>query len=311
MCYTLAMSSIVVLLLPLFGLIVIGYVAGRLGIAQTKWISVLNLFSYHIAFPALIFKSLAFTKTTDTLLAIFGVQVLFAVVMLLGVHWLTKLLRLSVENRNAYTIGLYFSMSGYVGIAALQAVFGDAAAAEGTAVVGAMLAVTLSLGIVILELSKSRIPKPKKIMSDIVWNPLIWATMVGGLIGFIHLPFPEPFTQLITMLAATASPAVLVGLGIFIASNHPKRSALEHAVALSSLKVIVIPLILFGLIWLIPNNDWLRTTFIQAVMPVAITSFALAEIYPMNKPVISSSIVFSTLLTAVALPIAMWAANFL
>lgn len=301
------MVSIVFILLPLFGLIGIGYVAGHKKIAKPDWVSVLNLFGFYIAFPALIFKSLAFA---DISLQLHGMILLLQLGIATGIMLLTygigTWLGLNKADRNTYTIGLYFSNAGYIGISALQLVFGDAAAAEGAVIVSAMIVVTLTLGIGLLEASKHRAVRLKPILLGIARNPLIWATLVGFVVGFSSLELPTVIVQFVELLAATASPTVLVALGIFMAFNRPKQHALRQASVLAIGKVVIIPAILGATVWLLPNSDWLDTTFIQSVMPVAITAFALSEIYPMNRPVISSSIVISVLLSFVTIPLAMW-----
>ncbi|EKD78677.1 MAG: hypothetical protein ACD_41C00299G0002 [uncultured bacterium] len=306
------MLSIVFLLLPLFGLIGIGYLAGHHKIAKLTWVSVLNLFGFYIAFPALIFKSLAFA---DISLQLHGTILLLQLGLAAGIMLLTygicTWLGLSKADRNTFTIGLYFSNAGYIGISALQLVFGDAAAAEGAVIVSAMIVVTLTLGIGLLEASKHRTIHVTNILRGIIRNPLIWATLAGFAIGFSDVTLPSAVVQFVELLAATASPTVLVALGIFMAFNHPKNHALRQASVLAIGKVVVIPALLGVIMWLLPNSHWLDTTFIQSVMPVAITAFALSEIYPMNRSVVSSAIVFSVLLSFVTIPLAMWLAPLL
>lgn len=303
------MLSIINLLLPLFSLILIGYLAGRSKIAQLSWVSTLNLFSYYIAFPALIFKSLAFTNL-DLLQqgAIVGVQLIYGIGIILLTSLVCRWLGMNRADRNTYTIGIYFSLAGYIGIPAIQLVFGDTAAAEAALIVAVMIAVTLSLGVGLLEASRSQRVRFGKIFRSIATNPLMIATALGLILGSTPLAVPGPLEQLINMLAATASPAVLVALGIFIAWNHPKRHALRIAMKLSTFKLIIVPAVIGTIIYFVPNNHWLETTFIQACMPVAITTFALAEIYPMDKQAVSSAIVISTLFSALIIPLAIWLA---
>ncbi len=303
------MLAIISLLIPLFGLIVVGYLAGRTNIAKLSWVSTLNLFSYYVAFPALILKSLAFIQLDiQQQGAIVLVQTLMGCGLILCTYYIGRWLGLPRTDRNTYMIGIYFSLAGYIGIPALQMVFGDTAAAEGTVIVAVMIAITLTLGVGLLEASRSRRVRIQKIIFTVLKNPLMIATAIGLLVGSIGLPIPTPIAQLISMVAAAASPTVLVALGIFIAWNHPKRHALRIALKLTVLKLLLIPTAMGVLIWLLPNSHWLDTTFIQTCMPVAITTFALAEIYPMDKQAVSSSIVVSTILSAIIIPLAMWLA---
>ncbi|MBI4407692.1 MAG: AEC family transporter [Candidatus Kerfeldbacteria bacterium] len=306
------MWSIITLLLPLFALIALGYLAGYTKIAKLSWVSVLNLFGFYIAFPALIFKSLAFA---DISLQLHGTILLLQVAIAVGVMGLVygvcTWLGLSKANRNTFTIGLYFSNAGYIGISALQLVYGDAAAAEGAVIVSAMILITLTFGIGLLEASKHRTIHAVSILRGIAKNPLMWATLIGFAVGFSDLTLPQPVVQFTELLAATASPTVLVALGIFIALNHPKKQAVQLASVLALGKVVMIPAVIAIVMLMLPDSHWLDTTFIQSVMPVALTAFALSEIYPMNREVVSSSIVLSVLLSFITIPLAMWLAPLL
>ncbi len=303
------MFAIINLLLPLFGLIAVGYIAGRTKVAQLSWVATLNLFSYYIAFPALILKSLAFTDLDISKQGpIVLVQIAYGVGIILLTHAICKWRGLNRADTNTYTIGVYFSLAGYIGIPALQFVFGDTAAAEGSLIVAIMIAVTLTLGIGILESSRSKKINVRKIILATLKNPLMIATAIGLILGSTTLALPDALKQLIILIAAAASPTVLVALGIFIAWNHPKRHAMRIASKLTALKLLIVPGVIGGIVWLLPNSHWLDTTFIQACMPVAITTFALAEIYPMDKQAVSSTIVLSTLVSAIVLPLAIWLA---
>ena len=304
------MLDIFIILLPLFGLIGFGYLIGRSKIADSSWIVVLNLFGYYLAFPTLILKSLLGSNLSLTVHgSMILAQVLFGVGVLLLTWAICTVLRLDKRLRNTLTIGVYFSNAGYVGIPALQLVFGDAAAAEGTVIVSVMIVLTLTLGVSLLEGSRSKHLHLKPLLKNFLRNPLIWTIIIGTTIGLAGWHLPRPLPDTINLLAASAAPTVLVSLGIFLARNHMRKTTLRLAALLTGIKMVAIPAALGLVIWLLPNSAWLHTTFIQGSMPIAVTTFALAQLYPMNKELVSTSIVMSTLVSFVTIPLAMWLAQ--
>lgn len=310
------MLDIFILLLPLFALIGIGYLVGRTHIADTSWVTVLNLFGYYVAFPALIFQSISATTISfsthgTSMLA----QAAFGIALMAFTYWITGLLHLTTPLRNTFTIGVYFANTGYIGIPALQLVFGNEAAAQGAVIVAIMILVTFTLGVGLLEKSRSRKINIKDIILSIIKNPLIWAALLGVLASISDVTQPAVLSKLIAFMAGAASPAVLVALGVFLALNHPKRSTLRYALTLSGIKMLGIPAMFSIVLWLTSDSvlntgqysmQWLDVMYIQAAMPVAVTAFAFAEIYPMDKEVISTSIVISTLSCMFILPCIMW-----
>ena len=308
MWHTSSMLEIFLLLLPLFGMIGAGYVAGVTKVAKSDWVKVLNLFGYYLAFPALIFTSIASSTISwdlhgKTVLTQIGI----GVGLIALTYFVSKALGASRENRNTFTIGVYFSNSGYIGLPALAIVFGETAASEGAVIVATMILITFTLGVGILEASRNKGVDIKKLILGIAKNPLIWAALFGLLVSVGNIPLFETVQRFIDFMAAAASPAVLVALGIFLAYNHPKAQTIKLASLLSGIKMLLIPAIFTLILILAPNQgDWLDVTYIQAAMPLAITTFAFAEIYPMNKNVVSTSILLSTLSAIFILPFIMW-----
>lgn len=302
------MINIISILIPLFSLIIIGFVAGKTGIAKQSWTTVLNLFGFYITFPALVFKSLAFTQLSFWYnSSLIMLHIVIGVVVILVLVGITRLFKMKLADQNTIAIASYFSMSGYIGIPALQLVLGDQAAAEGAITVAVMLIVTLTLGVGLLEASRTKHVHVNTMLWAIVKNPLIWAAALGITVGSLHFELPTVIQQIIIMLAQAASPTVLVSLGIFLAYTHIHAPALRLACLITSIKMVVLPGLCLLVMWLMPQYvPLLKITFIQLAMPTAITTFALAEVYPMNKEVVSSSIMVGTLAAFVIIPLAMW-----
>lgn len=301
------MLEIILLLAPLFAMIGAGYFAGLSRIADTQWVRILNLFGYYIAFPALILKSII---QADINLSLHGIIIVAQLVLGIGLfgltYWICTLFKMSPENRNTFLLGIYFVNSGYIGVPALEIVFGPEAAAAGAITTSVMILIVFTLGITILEKSRQKTVQPSKIFLNIIKNPLMWAAGIGLLIGFSNIELLETVERFINLMAGAASPTVLVALGVFLAINHPKKSTLKLSGILVGIKMLLLPTIMTISILAFGDKEWLQITYIQASMPIAITAFAFAEIYPMNKPVISTSILLSTLLGIIIIPLTMW-----
>ena len=69
---------------------------------------------------------------------------------------------------------------------------------------------------------------------------------------------------------------------------------LVHSLSISFIKLILMPAIFFGVFYKFHIGKDFNVSIIESAMPLAITPFALAEIYPLNKQVIAISIFFST-----------------
>jgi len=116
---------------------------------------------------------------------------------------------------------------------------------------------------------------------------------------------PFVVTKTVDLLAGGAMPIILISLGIFLARKLPKNIDFRHVAGLISLKLLVMPLLFFIYFAFAGKGEILAISVLEAGMPLAITPFILAELYPMEKELIALSIVISCFLSLVTLPLFM------
>ena len=109
----------------------------------------------------------------------------------------------------------------------------------------------------------------------------------------------------INMIAASVTPVVLIVIGLFI--GRTKIGALKRWIpvfAFSFMTLIVLPALFYYGVILAGTSPVSEhgPSIIEAAMPLAITPFALAETYNLNKGFIARSIVLSTILSVVTIP---------
>ena len=79
----------------------------------------------------------------------------------------------------------------------------------------------------------------------------------------------------------------------------------KHVVGLVGLKLFVVPMIFLLYFYLAGQSEVLAISVLEAGMPMAITPFILAELYPMEREIIAIGIVVSCLLSVFTLPLLM------
>jgi hypothetical protein len=106
------------------------------------------------------------------------------------------------------------------------------------------------------------------------------------------------------MITASVTPTVLIVIGLFIGkSKFGKLSEWLPIFLFSILKLAILPAIFyFGVKFSGASFSQFPSSIIQAAMPLAITPFALADKYNLNKDFIARSIVLSTILSVISLP---------
>ncbi len=267
-----------------------------------SWTSVLNKFALYLALPALILHSLATTDTQQLLsfeLIVFNTVVL--VVYVTTLYLILSKLELSVELRNAYFFGAFFGTVAYIGFPFVQSIF---TSAQGTVsiLVAIHVTVAFSLGLYFLERSSQEEYHLSDTLFYLIKNPLIWAVVLGIFLLLFDFTLPKVVSDAIQMLANSASPVVLVAIGTFITKNWPLQN-LNHAITITGLKIILMPLVFSLGLFYFPASKEITISILEAGMSVALTNFALSEMYPMDQHTISSSIIISVILSMVTLPL--------
>lgn len=293
-----AVLGIAATIAPVFLVIFLGFALQRLGIADDRWTEILNKYGLYVGFPALILHSLLQVSSTGGFsFALLGFSALVLVAVLVLTWLLCTQFRIVGILRNTYTISVFFGNVAYVGFPIVTSLLpgSDAAVSAHAAV---YLAVLFTIGVAVLEYARGYRRSVASIVVATLKNPLLLAVAAGAMGIALGVQLPTILAKPLAMLSATASPVVLIALGVFIARHSLSSVTRRHAFAISAIKLVVLPLVF----WIactaaFPHEDC-RVPILEAAMPVGFTPFALAELYPLDREVISSAIVITTLLSA-------------
>ncbi len=301
------MSQILTVIAPLFLIIFASAALQRLRLVGDNWSSVLNELALKVGLPTLVFSALS--KAPFSFAAQAGLIVsnsLFILGSLLLAFFIGKALRLSKQMRLTLFICLPFSNAAYLGIPVLTQTAGEQVLPTATLIVAIYLFWMFTVGIGVLDYSMEQGKKDvaRSIAKHLLTNPLLIAVALGIVAGSLRIPLPAVVLKSLDMITASVTPTVLIVIGLFIGKSKFGKLAEWLPVFLFSLvKLALLPAafyfsVIFAGIPLPP----LSSSIIQAAMPLAITPFALAAKYKLDKDFIARSIVLSTVLSVLTLP---------
>lgn len=296
------MQLIIQTLLPLMLLIALGAVLKRT-IADDSWTAVLNKLSIYLLFPALIFSGMIKVKleTIDNFSFIYGNFILL-VTIIFTLYFGLRYIGFKKSMVNTYVISVFFGNVGYLGFPILSSLIPNS---EGLVSMHVALytLILFTFGIGVLEFSVHKRLSPK-ILVDTLKNPLLLAVLFSIVILAFEIRLPFVVLKTVELLAGGATPIILISLGIFLARELPKVEY-KHVVGLVGLKLFVVPMIFLLYFYLAGQSEVLAISVLEAGMPMAITPFILAELYPMEREIIAIGIVVSCLLSVFTLPLLM------
>lgn len=297
------MSSVISVVLPIFGLILAGWIARRIGVLGPAATSELNRFVVYLALPALLFDLVATTHWAEIwhpgFLAAFGLGA--AAVYGATVLWSLLAARRHLADAAIDGLNSAYPNTGYIGFPLVLAALGKGAlvtALLATIVTGCAL---FALAIVLVEIGLQAETDPRRMAGKVALtlgrNPLLLAPILGGIYAATGVGLAPPVETFLKLLGGSASPCALVALGLFLAEKRGTAAASSGAVAaLVGLKLFVQPGLTWVLAALVLNQPPLlvHCAVLLAALPTGTGAFMLAEFYDREADLTARVMLIST-----------------
>ena len=213
-----ALDPVLGAVLPVFGLVGCGYLAGRLRIVTQASSAALNQFVYAFALPAMLFIAV-YRGSLDEILS--GAFMLAVIAATLGTavagFVISNLSGARPAESTMRALNASFANTGYLGIPLVTVAYGEAAALPAALATVATNFVSFAVAIVCLELFVS--PRPgalRRALRGVIMSPLIWPIVLAIVLVAVEVKIPLPLERLAALLAAAAGPCALFAIGLFV-----------------------------------------------------------------------------------------------
>ncbi|WP_109477168.1 AEC family transporter [Paraburkholderia sp. C35] len=294
------------LILPIFAIILAGWLAGRFNYLPRSVAGPLMQFAYFVAMPALVFLTVAREPLGALLewrfIAAFGGGSIlcFAVVLLAA----RLALRASLSKSAMLAAVVSMTNTGFVALPilrALQGQHGVLAAAVATVFVGGIMFPALVVLLEVGQHSGSRKTRGGALARQIGTNPVILATILGLLWSVGGLTLPVPVATTLGILGEALTPCALFAIGLDLSIDE-LRDHLRRYALLAALKLIAMPCVVYGLCVAAGLDRTLTlAAVICAAVPTAKTAYVLANEYDVEKTTAGATISITTLFSIATL----------
>lgn len=265
-------------------------------------IATLNRLCLYLAFPALIFAGVYTAELELALAPAFLAATLLPSIALLGAVALLSR-RVEPDARAALGLGSMLGNIAYLGIPLTAALLGPQVI--GLASVSAALHLLLSIPLGTFVLLRWGRPASaattRSPLADVVRQPLVWAPILALLARLLPEAIVEPVIGPAKWIGAAASPVALFLIGLYLHTHRRSLTALGWTdAALIVAKLVALPglalaCVIIGLRFELLALEAGKVVIVQAAMPTAITTFALAEEYGVGREPLVRAIVGGTL----------------
>jgi predicted permease len=278
------MNAIVDSFFPLIALIGLGWLLRRRGLLGSAAARELTAFVVWLALPSLLFEAIANASWQQLwqpryVVAYAGAMVATFVVTL---WWLPS--SMPFVDRCLDSFGATYANSGFIGIPLAVLLLGPAALIPATIATLLTAVLLFAVGIVLLEIGGDKATTPLASVAQaaraVARNPLVAATVLGGLWSAGGWHMPEAPHRLLELLAGAAGPCALVSIGALLAEPAPAggASALTPIVLAKLVLQPVVCAVLAYKVFALPPV-WAATAVLLSALPTGTGPFMLAEFY--------------------------------
>jgi len=301
------MQSIVSALVPVFGVIFVGWLLRRSHLLPEDSWGPISRLAYLGLSPALLFSSISHADLSDIQLGSF---ILAAMLGFLGMAAITLALKPFLRIPDPTYTSLFQATCRWNGLLILAlgiSLFGD----QGEILVALVMVVSIPLVNIecVAALSvwgDGAQPKWGSILYRILTNPLILGSAAGGIVNLGNIPLPAMASNTIDLLGQAALPLILLSVGAGL--NFTAMKARPRLLALSVfIKLMIGPLVFYGVgralgIEGVPLTILLLT----GASPGAASAYVLAKQMGGDAPYSAGDITASALFCFVTIPFWLW-----
>lgn len=291
--------------IPIFLVMVIGYILKALHILDEHFVKTLNTFNYKVSLPVLLFRDIAesdFYSVWDTRYVLYCFLVTLTSIVVI---WTAA----GFLYRNKAQLGelvqaSYRSSAAVLGIAFIQNIYGTSGMAP-LMIIGTVPLYNIA-AVLILSftgpashgLDKSSL---KASIRGILTNPIIIGILLGMIVSACRISFPVIITKTISNISVLATPLALIGLGAGFEGRKALKEIVPTSVA-TLLKLVVLPAVFLPLAVAMGfTGEKLVAILVMLGSPTTVSCYIMAKNMGHEGTLTSSVVVATTFLSSITL----------
>ena len=303
--------------LPVFLVMVVGYLLRYFGLLDPHFVKTLNAFNYKITLPMLLFRDISqadFSQVWDTSYVLFC---FIATLISITVSWIgTRLFLKDVSLHGEFIQGAYRSSAAVLGIALIQNIYGDSSIAP-LMIIGSVPLYNAA-AVVVLSFNGAHAQgmdraAVKKTAKDILTSPIILSILLGIVFSLLPFSLPVIVTKTVNNFAVLASPLTLIAglaqsgeqslLGLGAGFEGKKAiSCIKPTIICSVIKLLVWPAVFMPLaVWMGFSPQKLIALLIMLGAPTTVSCYIMAKNLQHEGALTSSVVVSTTFFSSVTL----------
>lgn len=298
------MLEVFQIIFPVFLLLGLGYTIVKSGYLPIEIAGALSTFAIKVAVPLLLFRSvyqLDF-KTAFNLPMLISFYVPAILCFVVAIILARTIWKRTPGEAVAIGFTSYFSNSVLLGIAIVGRAFGDSVLIPVFGIITLHVPILYTVGMLTMEFSR-RDGKPLvetffRAVKSIFSTPLTIGILLGALTNLSGITIPETLMAPVNMLAGTAIPTAIIGIGATL-TRYKLGDRIGETIMVSMVSTLLHPalaLILSHYILGLPKIYVLAVVTVSA-MPPGLNGYIFASLYNRAISVAASSLVMASVMS--------------
>ena len=293
-------------MMTLFALVIVGFVAGKLGYLGGDFDRQLSRLVINITCPALILSSAMTGQLPDRryILPLLGIRVITYVVLTAVAFLLPRYLTRQQQDEGVVGFALMFGNVGFMGYPVVASIFGHEAVFYAAVLNVVNTFAVFTIGTVLVtgssEVEGSRFQK------KVLYSTPMLAAYLTMAIGALEIDnIPAFVSQPLTMLGNITVPAALLIIGSSMSQLSLRTMLGNRTVYLTTLfRLVLLPVAVYYLTSLMGFSDFvININTLVIAMPVATYGTILCLKYGRDTTVITEVTFITTILSMLTIPL--------
>lgn len=296
------------IVLPVFGLVLLGFGAARFRMSDADAIRGLSLFVFNFAVPVMMFRTIATLDLPPSINWGFlfsyyiGAAAVFLIAMVAGRQVFAR----DADEQAILGTGAAHSNLVLLGIPLILTTYGEQAALPLFLIIVFSNPILFPTVTSIVEISRGRAQGfkhvPLRIGRALLTSPPVTALALGLIFNWFSIPLPGPIDTIASLLGSAGPPCALFVTGAALTQYRLAGNAPEASMMVL-LKLVVQP----AIVWLLASfvfdvpEMWMQVGVIVAALPTGVLAFLFAQRYSICIAPATSAVFASTALSAFSL----------
>jgi len=298
-------GTVVDVIFPIFGLLMIGYITVMLGWFDQTAIRGLTRFVFDFAVPMLLLRTVSTAQLPEDIPWNFLASYYLGTMLVLffGIFLIRIIYRVSFSEQVVSAFSCSFSNTVLLGIPLVLLAFGDQGALPLFIIIGTHGFIMFPLFTIMMEIGQIGKAPLKTLFTKtsygLITNPLVIGLLGGLGCNLLGITLWKPLDEIAKLLGNAVTPGALFALGATLAGFRQKIQWKELPLIVL-MKIIIHPLLVWVLaevVFGLKDAIWIQVIVILAAMPTGVNPFLFASRYNAGQLLSSGAVFISTFIS--------------